>query len=67
MKNDEYQKIPVNALIEREIIFTEMWIDVHWEGTQLTSYFIDIFEHYYPGDHWVYNIFWKIPFYAPNG
>ncbi len=31
------------------------------------SYFIELFDHYYPGDHWVYDFYYWIPFYSPVG
>ena len=31
------------------------------------SYFIEIYEKYQEGDHFLYDLYWRIPYYAPAG
>ena len=67
IKKNDYHSIPISAMFTKETIFDRLHIRVSWQGKDIHSYFIETFEHHYPNELFKYNLYWRIPYYAPLG
>ena len=59
--------LQVEGVFHKDVRFNMLKVDVLWENTSLYYYVIEIFKHYKPGDNWHYDLYWKVPYYAPSG
>lgn len=53
--------------MEYDLVITTNHIWIFWEGQEVHYETNKIGEHYYPNDHWFYDMHWSVPSYAPPG
>ena len=55
----------IEGFIEEDLIITNNHIWKLWEGEEVHYESNHLNEHYWPGDHWYYDMMWSVPSYAP--
>eukprot|EP00347_Sterkiella_histriomuscorum_P005582 403356059 len=57
----------IEGVMERDLVITSNHIWIFWEAQEVHYETNKLGEHYYPSDHWFYDMHWSVPSYAPSG